>query len=1137
MKMMDKMVLFKLQLGILAAVSWCLCQDLAGHTWKMLEDVPASIPAEGRVCPDTANASEWVSTGTLAETGGTTTDPALPASVTVARPAPAVNPVLSSRWGYGASRGVAVLGNYVCYGSGSVLEVVNISDPASPVLTGTLDAGAQILAVAADGNFAYLAAAGAGLVVVNLSNPAAPVRAGGLITASPVHRVAVSGTCACLLDAENLLVIDIANPAAPSLAATLHLPAPPQDVSVSGSHALVADGKEGLRIINIANPAAPAEAGLYKPSGFCIAVAAAGSYAYLADTDVGLWRINISDPANPVNAGSYYTVFLGGSDFFPRHVAVAYPYVYLAGELVYFIPSDSHYVPPDMGRKPVFQIISHDFNPYYPVGSLDLTNGAQELRVAVAGTAAYVTGGSGGLRILDISRPAKPARSGYLATPGTADGISITGAYACVTDEGEDGLRIFDLANPAEPAEIQFSGCEFQVLDSATDGTHAAIAGTYSRWILNGMMQWELRDYIRLAVFSLSNPVSLVQTGWIDSGGDAVKVTIRGDFVFQGVSVSSQETGSGGLEIIQITDSGLTRRGHLDFSAAVADVAAAGLYVYVLDKQGIFRVIDVSNPDLPGVAGTIQTPAAAGSVTVSGTRAYVSDPAGFFVIDISNPAAPALVGSADTPGSGSGVAVAGSCAFVADGEAGLRVIDVSNPAGPVETGSADTPGRAKGVAILNKQVMVADEFCGLSIFDVCAGLPETPAGLAAAGESPHTIGLNWNDILCEDEFLIERKTRPDEPYQQLARVPAGVTDYLDTGLAVNQTCWYRVAAINESGTSGYSNEAMAATLACAPPQIVTPPASQTVQTGATATLTVTATGYGPLSFQWYRGLSPDTGNPVDGATGSNFTTPVLRLTSPYWVRVTNECGSTDSPTATVSVYNQLGNFTLLGFLGVGQDRPERAVHIRDRNAVFRMDRSSNTAAFMLVRTNAAYQPLKTFVIGTDTIGAGTPGGEFAVNDLGAAVSGPGQRRLTIRDDGTAVFTGEVQATAFLTPSTRALKTNIRPLEGALEEILQLQGGRFRRGESGGPPAGPGTGGLGRPSIGLIAGGAGAGKAAAGPGYSLRPGLDEGRLTALLVEGFKQQQRELALLMEKRDRLKALLAELAELEKSLPAGRK
>jgi uncharacterized repeat protein (TIGR02543 family) len=94
---------------------------------------------------------------------------------------------------------------------------------------------------------------------------------------------------------------------------------------------------------------------------------------------------------------------------------------------------------------------------------------------------------------------------------------------------------------------------------------------------------------------------------------------------------------------------------------------------------------------------------------------------------------------------------------------------------------------------------------------------------------------------------------------------------------------------------------------CNPPSITTQPQSKVIQRGQTVTLSVTAIGTAPLSYQWYMGASPNTENPINGAMSNSYTTPPLvpplnlTMRTDYWVRVTNSCGTADSNTATITV--------------------------------------------------------------------------------------------------------------------------------------------------------------------------------------------------------------------------------------------
>ncbi len=182
-------------------------------------------------------------------------------------------------------------------------------------------------------------------------------------------------------------------------------------------------------------------------------------------------------------------------------------------------------------------------------------------------------------------------------------------------------------------------------------------------------------------------------------------------------------------------------------------------------------------------------------------------------------------------------------------------------------------------------------------------------------------------------------------------------------------------------------------------------------------------------------------------------------------------------------------------VGIGTSAPVRQLHVVGDQAVFRMDRPYDTAAFMLVRTDAGGTPLKTFVVGANASGSNS--GSFVINDLGTAVSGAGTRRLTIDNNGIATFTSSVYALSFVPTSSLVYKTNVKTYENALETVKKLRGVSFNWKESG------------KPSVGLIAEEveqvipavvAYDGKDTVGVNYD--------SLVGVLVEAIKEQQAEL-----------------------------
>ena len=95
-----------------------------------------------------------------------------------------------------------------------------------------------------------------------------------------------------------------------------------------------------------------------------------------------------------------------------------------------------------------------------------------------------------------------------------------------------------------------------------------------------------------------------------------------------------------------------------------------------------------------------------------------------------------------------------------------------------------------------------------------------------------------------------------------------------------------------------SNTVITANFGSAPPLIVVQPLSHTVPTGSNVTLSVSATGSLPLSFQWFDGT-----NLLSGQTGSNLTLvdATAATAGNYIVVVSNYLGAVTSSTSRLSV--------------------------------------------------------------------------------------------------------------------------------------------------------------------------------------------------------------------------------------------
>jgi hypothetical protein len=105
--------------------------------------------------------------------------------------------------------------------------------------------------------------------------------------------------------------------------------------------------------------------------------------------------------------------------------------------------------------------------------------------------------------------------------------------------------------------------------------------------------------------------------------------------------------------------------------------------------------------------------------------------------------------------------------------------------------------------------------------------------------------------------------------------------------------------VTVTGTSGNVTSSAATLTLNGPPSIATQPGGKTVLAGQTATLSVTATGAGTLTYQWNK-----SGVAISGATSASYTTPATTTADngvQFTVTVTNSAGNITSNTAMLTV--------------------------------------------------------------------------------------------------------------------------------------------------------------------------------------------------------------------------------------------
>ena len=191
----------------------------------------------------------------------------------------------------------------------SGLRVVDATNPAAPVLRGSVATGGLAQVMAANGTMAYVGNSINKLQVIDASDPDAPVIRGQLTTPSP-QGVAVSGNMVCTVNANSntLSVFDVSDPANPVLRSTVTAGSNPRKVALSGTTAYVTSFyTSSVLVFDLSNPAAPVLRGSVTTDYYPYGIAASGTTCYVLTSTRTLQVIDASDPAAPVLVGSVAT--------------------------------------------------------------------------------------------------------------------------------------------------------------------------------------------------------------------------------------------------------------------------------------------------------------------------------------------------------------------------------------------------------------------------------------------------------------------------------------------------------------------------------------------------------------------------------------------------------------------------------------------------------------------------------------------------------------------------------------------------------------------------------------------------------------------------------------------------------------
>jgi hypothetical protein len=530
---------------------------------------------------------------------------------------------------------------------------VDISDPADPVLLGSLSTGHKYVNVAMEGDYAYAIGPWSLLDVFDLTDPANPVLIQSLAAPANMYQMEIrDGIVYVVSLTDGLLIFDVSTPGSAYLRSQYwdgeswsfkDLALYGNRVLVSATHwSTYAPQIRGIRVSDLDYPYLQNiwETGFQAGTSFKLTQA--GGVAYFGYSTSNLYYLDLENPGTRHSLGRR----IGGS---LRELKVqdgvlfCLRYLYAEG--------------PNVIYNGWFHMISvASPSPGEPIGAINTPG--QSYAVVQDPNAKdpllYVADGTAGVQIVDVQDPLNPVIVGSVDTPGNAVDIVVDGGLAYVADSGS-GLQVVDVSTPASPSIIGSYDTEGISVKLDKVGSIAYVADT----------DWGLQ------LLDVSNPAIPFRRSRLDMplSANAVDVTVGGSLAH--VAAEAQ-----GLVICDVSDPDNpwiiddVKGGTRNITATSVDYSRNR--VYVADGADGMTVVDVTDPENISVLGDVGVEGSGEDVQVQGIFTYVCNNAGVNVVDCRDEGSLQIVGNLGVPQTSRGIHLTEFYAYVANGD-GIQV--------------------------------------------------------------------------------------------------------------------------------------------------------------------------------------------------------------------------------------------------------------------------------------------------------------------------------------------------------------------------------------------------------------------------------------------------------------------------------
>lgn len=570
-----------------------------------------------------------------------------------------------------------------------VIQVVDITNPSSPVKIKTIDTPAFAEAVYQKDGFLYIAD-NKELRILDST--------GKTIGASPQNfwasALTIDNGYAYLVAGSEMLILDVKNPQDIKKIGKIMLTGiAPTHVVVHNNHAYVVETLGGLNIIDIQNRATPKIVKVLPFESHTVGFRVRGNYAYLGrvatitSTTQGYSQTSlfeIIDITNPASANVIASLSIP-TDI--KGLDLEDSYAYIIGSYPYRLaPID----------------ISSPTNPKLVNAGESIVGSADLQDVVVEDKYAFIADGSLGLRVVDVSNTENPKHIADLDLEGRAFNIYKSGNKLYVTVE-QKYFNVADIRNPQAPQPTYSES-----FTASYKYTSIVLRNKKAYFNGGGARIYDITD-IKAPRQIKINPAE------VDS------IQIQGNYLYSTI-------GEIGLLVYDISNpSSLVPISKTPFPKGIPrDLSVDGQWaVGISNSPYSINVFDISDPKKPVARGDYQYQKYPNTVTVKNGYAYVARAEnGVDIFKINLDGTLTLIKNIATQGYAHHVTIAENKAFVV--RDGADVYDITNPAKPVFLYHiSNNKGEANRVAVDNGYLYIADGYAGVTI----VAIPNTDNGV------------------------------------------------------------------------------------------------------------------------------------------------------------------------------------------------------------------------------------------------------------------------------------------------------------------------------------------------------------------------------------------------------------------------